>query len=513
MVNVPQNVPICLGLSAMGGIIEVFATALLAVADAQTKEGIVWTKCWLRLALVGNVVLQVSASMVGNLLAPWFGPVSLVAPTFLAAQLLANMVLYGVVLGLESFTKDMRIGTYVIVIGAVLLPVVGPAAQDDQAAWDLLTRPFSATWSLILVIAMIASATLMTLALSCKGATDPREHKPTYVDMDKRFPNVVHRIVILLVARATSFTINLTVSKVMILDVPKYAFIIALILKILSGAVMTFGIVVQSTSVPQGTFVPLNATFTIIVNALTGIIIWEDWKVMYSIDQWIGYGCVFLLFALGCYLLLGDDVSFLDSDNFYYGLRETIRFVGGRSRMLRNVAVSILDTTQQRKSMVQKDYSDAMFMGNLPPKGDTSTSAMHLSTRPRAKSLVYGGDISAISLGVGEIQLVSHSQSNDMFEEEIELDVESRGDSLSVTSSQQSHMSRKNAWREIYNVDEELIQWGPRHHIKTIFFQNGSARRVARDQGCIPSSGLPLTILAPCSEDEEHKPLETAMPH
>jgi hypothetical protein len=63
--------------------------------------------------------------------------------------------------------------------------------------------------------------------------------------------------------------------------------------------------------VEQASFVPLNAVMTLFVNAITGIIIWEDWRV---VGDWTGYVCVFLLFILGSGLLLGDLPLLSESD-------------------------------------------------------------------------------------------------------------------------------------------------------------------------------------------------------
>jgi hypothetical protein len=43
------------------------------------------------------------------------------------------------------------------------------------------------------------------------------------------------------------------------------------------------------------------------VNGATGIIIWEDWKV---VNSWTGYMCIFLLLLLGVYLL--SEVDFFE---------------------------------------------------------------------------------------------------------------------------------------------------------------------------------------------------------
>ena len=75
---------------------------------------------------------------------------------------------------------------------------------------------------------------------------------------------------------------------------------------------------VQSTTVTQSKFVPLNATAIILVNAITGVIIWQDWRV---ISSWTGYICVFLLIALGCDLLLSSQ-NLLTNENAEYGVKK-----------------------------------------------------------------------------------------------------------------------------------------------------------------------------------------------
>ena len=72
--------------------------------------------------------------------------------------------------------------------------------------------------------------------------------------------------------------------------------------------------------VTQSKFVPLNATAIILVNAITGVIIWQDWRV---ISSWTGYICVFLLLALGCDLLLSSaSANLLTNENAEYGVKK-----------------------------------------------------------------------------------------------------------------------------------------------------------------------------------------------
>jgi len=300
--DLPQSVPICLVLAAAGGVVEVFATAVLAWEDERSKVGVQSTPCRHRCALAANTTLQILASILGNLFAPWFGPVSLVAPMFLSAQLVANMVIFGFVLGIESFSKDMKIGTYVIVVASLLLPVVGPQAQENQDVMTLISNWYSLLWLALLICAMVFASVL----LNGLDVMSLRERV---------------RIMIILSARAASFTVNLTVSRIMVLK-PNSAYLaVSLVQKILSGAVMTHAIVVQSTAVRQALYVPLNACTLITVNALTGIVIWEDYLVVVS---WIGYIGVFILLLLGSYLLLGD-FELLGAGNSTYGIAGTLR--------------------------------------------------------------------------------------------------------------------------------------------------------------------------------------------
>lgn len=253
--SVVQSVPICLALAASGGAIEVLATAVLAYQDAREKEGHYQSKFMRYIGLTLNIVLQLSSSVIGHLFAPWFGPVSLVGPVFLSSQLLVNLLVFGLLLGLENFTKDMQIGTYIVVIAVIMLPIVGPAAQDDQDIETLLETWYAIVWSALLLVGMTVSSILI-IALKVEKL---QEHRA---------------ILLLLSARATTFAVNLTASKVMIMKTDTFIFVTAIFLKVASGAMQTFAIVVQSTAVTQAKFIPLNASALIIVNALTGMIIW-----------------------------------------------------------------------------------------------------------------------------------------------------------------------------------------------------------------------------------------------
>jgi len=309
----PQSAPLTYALAALGGVLEVFATAVLAYPDARDKQGITVSPTTQRLALLGNILLQILASLSGNLFATWFGPVSLVGPMFFSAQLVANMIIFGFVLGLENMTHEMQVGTYVIVVATILLPIVGPGIQEGQDAQELLQTPHAIVWSLILVVSMFGSAVFVFGILKMSHYSE------------------CIKILILIIARSTCFTLNLTASRAFILE-PDLALIIASVaVKIISGAIYTWAIVVQSTQVVQSKFVPLNAVSLMLVNAITGIVIWEDWRV---VESWVGYVCVFLLLALASFLLLSS-TPLMTSENPEYGQKAHFRRQLMRSTAMR----------------------------------------------------------------------------------------------------------------------------------------------------------------------------------
>jgi hypothetical protein len=234
------------------------------------------------------------------------------------------MFVFGYLLGLESFTKDMRVGTYVVVLAVVLLPTVGPAAQEDQDIMSLVDQWYDLTWGALLVVGMGVSTALLLLL-----------DVPKLVEW--------RRMALLVAARAAAFSVNLTVSKVMVLDVTTAILVSAIILKIVSGAIITYALIVQSTAVTQAKFVPLNASMLIVVNALTGIIVWEDWRV---VGSWIGYVCVFLYLVLGCYLLLGD-IELLSPENSKYGRVKSV--VGRTLKPLVRRPIGTLETLREEE--------------------------------------------------------------------------------------------------------------------------------------------------------------------
>ena len=326
-----------------------------------------WTNPRLhKLCLLCNLILQCGASMIGNLLSTWYGPISIVGPTFLCSQLLTNMILYGSVLGIECFTKDMKIGTIIIVTAAVLLPVVGPQIQNNQNIIELMTSWYSYTWNAMLLLAMICTGMILLVRTLSNNRFFPLH-------------SMKSRYIVLLIARSTSFAVNLSYSKVFALN-PNYQWLIAsIVLKLVSGGIMTGSIVIQSTSVSQNTFVPLNATLLILVNAITGIIVWEDNKVITSN---LGYGTVFVQLIVGNYLLLGE-IDLFGPQNLKYGTRHVFkriisRIIGSKDGVNDDVdgddGVDVVVDAKNDMNLMNPEDGEKQRISSISPTNTASSS-------------------------------------------------------------------------------------------------------------------------------------------
>ena len=285
-----------------------------------------------------------------------------VGPIFFAAQLLANLVVFWIVLGLEAFSREMQIGTYVIVVSVVLLIVNGPESQNygDTTFQQLISQLYALIWACLLTGAMLVCGFIVT-----------------FVDLQHTKRKWWFKyVVLLLLAGGTAFALNLSTGKALVLPTNRFWLAINIVVKIVSGMIYTRAILVQSTAVEQKVFVPINAAFIVLINALTGIIIWEDGKV---VSSWVGYACVFLLLALGCGLLLGDLGLLQESSP------ET--FLGARASMVyRENREDMLDRLQHFGKHAEWEPQLASFLEE--PERPPSTILRH--NRHNSEPFTYG---------------------------------------------------------------------------------------------------------------------------
>ena len=216
-IHFSQSLTICCSLAALGGALETAATAVTAIPAVRAKEGIKITKC-MNLVWIGlNITLQLTGSVIGHLFATWFGPISLVVPFFFSASLLCNILVVGILR--EPFDKNRRVGTQVIIVSVVLLPIVGPTIQDGQDFMILMDHFYSFVWLMMLSLASLGTAVVLAF-----GITRYSERG---------------RVVILLVSRVSSLCVNLTVSRALALQPSAIYLVILIAAKVISGFIYT----------------------------------------------------------------------------------------------------------------------------------------------------------------------------------------------------------------------------------------------------------------------------------
>jgi len=283
---VKQSFLLCTVFAVVTGLFLVLATVVVAYPDRQAKiTGIKQSKRSKALAIGANFILFCLSGVTG-VASSWFGPVSILLPTMMGAQLVFNMLIYSLLLGLEQLNKEILVGTLVIVASVVLLPIVGPGPQDDQDALVLLQSPAAIAWNSFLITGM-AGSTLYLFWLSHK------EKLPTPSEHNWAF------FIALLTGQSTTGVMDSSLSKLFVLtEDGLLGSVIAL--WIIVNLLMNYTFIIQATTVKQSYFVPASSSIKILLNAITGCILWQDWKV---ISSWAGYITVFLLLALGNYLL------------------------------------------------------------------------------------------------------------------------------------------------------------------------------------------------------------------
>ena len=92
-----------------------------------------------------------------------------------------------------------------------------------------------------------------------------------------------------------------------------------------------------------------------LVNAITGILVWQDWRV---IDSWTGYICVFLLLVLGCDLLLSSALL-MTNDNPEFGTKRRTTQIIEATPMRRLFPLERSDATRNLyKDIPETDEAD-----------------------------------------------------------------------------------------------------------------------------------------------------------
>ena len=298
---VEQNLLYAIVLASLGGMFQVLSVLILAYPEhLKQTRGKDFKKPMRGVLVPINVFVQLfnGAATTG---AAIFGPVAIIMPVTVSSQLLFNILIFGS-LGMEEFGKDVQVGTFIVVLGAVLLPVVGPDVQQDQNIMELITAPEAFAWTSFLFIGVCISG------VSCFGCVNTKRWKSESVPV----------YVTLAVARVFSSVLSASLSKTLALvsGIPLLTVICGFLI---CGFVLGTSVVLQATKTEQKLFVPLVSCLTQITNAATGLILWEDWKVVKS---WVGYSAITVQIVVGVYLISSLDF-FANTADPHYALKQS----------------------------------------------------------------------------------------------------------------------------------------------------------------------------------------------
>merc|ERR1719265_598385 len=82
------------------------------------------------------------------------GAVATVMPMQTGANLLSNMCLQ-ISLGIKTFTKEMRVGTFILLCAVGELSQIGPQEPPDLDLHDLMAQPLAIPWVIAMLVALV----------------------------------------------------------------------------------------------------------------------------------------------------------------------------------------------------------------------------------------------------------------------------------------------------------------------------------------------------------------------
>ena len=276
-----QNIFLTLAFAVLAGICNTLSAVVLVVQDEKTKNSKTSGKKAKYAGLALNLLMQGVATTFGTV-SSWFGPASLYAPTSLSAQLLSNILIIGYIMKRENVDKETQVATAFILISALMLPCVGPRVQDEEDdILHILQQPGSVTTFALLLGVLIVSTFGMI-----------------FKDLEQM--NQTRTEACLMAVAASSGVLTPSLSRAFSI-VKSGPFRISLIvLYVLTMLIWTRQCIVEARFIKTRTkYVPTYLCFTLVFNAVAGLLIWEDWRSVMPLP----YSCVLFQMMIGVYLM------------------------------------------------------------------------------------------------------------------------------------------------------------------------------------------------------------------
>ncbi len=304
----PQNLPLCIGIMVFSGFLRVTATMTLAYPDHQARGsgGSIQSRKRCALIAIHVALLAVAAGL--GILGTINGPVAIAVPVQTSSQLILNILAMGLILEMRTFNKMQHTGTCIIALSVLSLIDVGPSTQNGQNVPSLLSSPAAILWIMLVNVGLVF-ATIEAFGFFV--IRRPRSNLLETLNEDRDRNTTVERadeakyISLVLLMGVTLSNVTMATTGKCLGYLQGSALVMAVLYYLLSAFVGLFFSITSSTFCDQGLFTPACAASLMIVNMLTGIIIWEDWKVVH---EWVGYFCSLSLTCCGVYLLADIDL-------------------------------------------------------------------------------------------------------------------------------------------------------------------------------------------------------------
>ena len=290
---VDQSLFLCLLISALGGTLMTASNATvvhMARKRKKRKQGQQQASGKLnKVMMMCQFVFFSALAHACIFFAPWFGPVSIFWPTYMSCKLLSNMIIIGVIMGHEKIDKNIQVATMVVVAAVVYITITGPEPKDGQDIYELFLEdsPIALIWTVLLGVAYV-----VCIGLFVVGGMK---------DKSPAFKERIHFMISI-----TSSALVTTTSKIYsLLPEGPIRTITIVISWSITVAWANFGFFEAKDVRSLATYFPKKTFGTILINALTGILVWEDQNVVQS---WVGYITALCILGMGVYLL--SDLDF-----------------------------------------------------------------------------------------------------------------------------------------------------------------------------------------------------------
>lgn len=285
-----SSMALAVALSMVGSlcyVISLMAVAFPAFIVRTKRNGTeysVWAQgCFLLLYSLGQLGAA-GFSTIGS----WFGPVAITLPVYMGSMMLWNLIVMSA-LRMQSFSRSQQIGILVLVIATIMLIDAGPSAEasDGKSGIDLVSSTPSIVWAL---------AVGVTWGLSCAGMVADlcAEEDLTQTQL----------MLIYVTAQATATSAVTTLGKLLVMT-EGAAFMVVGMLLATTAFTNVYSNIMAARKINQAQFIPLASCLTLIINQLTGLIMWEDWATIHS---WVTYTGIHILIVLEMYDICKPDL-------------------------------------------------------------------------------------------------------------------------------------------------------------------------------------------------------------